>query len=170
MRQSPFAEADKKEALATRAEALREQAKERHDLPDFGGLARDNSEHRSSRYSGGDVGWISRSATATEWPTQVMDAMFSLRETGEISPVIRASDGIYLLKLIERQDSHPLPFDQVRSRIEYELTRERADKAEAEFYAQLKSNYPVQINTQRLAEIAQPIAATASRPPQLPAR
>jgi len=171
LRQSPFAQADRKEALLARAETLRQTALAgADDIRDFGALARDNSDHRPSRYKGGDVGWIEKSAVPTGWPVEVSAAMFALRQPGEIGPVIKAQDGVYLVRLIERQESHPSPFEQVRARVEYQFVRERAEKAEAEFYARLQATFPVMINTQRLDEIARTTAVAKATPPPMPAR
>lgn len=171
LRQDPLAQADRKRALLARAETLRQTALAgAEDIKDFGVLARDNSDHRSSRNKGGDVGWIDKSAVHTGWPTEVTAAIFALRQPGEIRPAIEAPEGIYLVKLIERQASHPSPFEQVRARVEHQFVRERAEKAEAEFYARLRATFPVVINTQRLNEIARTAAVAKATPPPMPAR
>ena len=169
LRLSPSVGAERKEALTARATALRDQAvAQAQDSKDFGVLARENSDHRRSRMSGGDVGWIEQNSMG--WPVEIIEAAFALREAGEISPPVQGPDGIYLLKLMEKQESHPLPFDQVRSRVEYQLTRERAEKAEADFYASLKTTFPVVINTQQLNTVAAITTSSNIKPPRMPAR
>jgi len=165
LRQGPSAHADLNEALQARANTIREQALAlAADCPDFGLLAMRNSDHRSSRNNGGDVGWVEKSARPTGWPAEVTEAMLALQHHGEISPVIKAENGCYILKLIERQESNALPFEEVRNRIQYQLVREREEKSEAEYYAQLKTTFPVRINTQRFDEIS-PAPVVAKAPP-----
>jgi parvulin-like peptidyl-prolyl isomerase len=171
LRQGPSAQADLKESMMARATAMREQALAAASTSkDFGALAGQNSDHRSSRNNGGDVGWVEKSKLHTTWPAEVTQAMFALQNPGEISPVIMAQDGIYLLKLMERQESSSLPFEQVRNRVQYQWVREREEKAEAEFYAQLKTMFPIKINTQRLSEIAPASVVAKVTPPRMPAR
>lgn len=171
LRQGPFVQPDLKEAMMARATALREQALAAASTSkDFGALAGQNSDHRSSRNNGGDLGWIEKSKLYSAWPSEVAQAMFALQSPGEISPVIQAQDGIYLLKLIERQESNSLPFEQVRNRVQYQFVREREEQAEAEFYAQLKATFPVKINTQRFDEIAPAPVVAKAPPPRMPAR
>ena len=68
---------------------------------DFGRLAQDFSEDPNSARNSGDLGFIPASALEKADP-QLKQAIVSLRP-GNISGIVRARDGYYLLKLIERQ-------------------------------------------------------------------
>ncbi|MBX3744873.1 MAG: peptidyl-prolyl cis-trans isomerase [Verrucomicrobiae bacterium] len=171
IRQSPLADEERKEALVARLAALRDQAVQQADsAPDFGELARAHSEHRATRHLGGDVGWMTHDTAAGAWPDEVVTALFALRRQGEISPAIRTSEGLFLLKLIARQPSEPLPLADVRERISQQLSRTRALEAEAAFYEGLKRAHPVRIDTNLLAELCQAPPRVAIRPPHLPLR
>lgn len=156
--------------LAAKAAALREQAvAEAASVADFGALAARYSDHRPSRGQGGNVGWVVSSGSTGAWPAEVMAGIRSLSQPGEVSPVIFAGPGCYLVKLIAWQPSKPVPLEQVRERVAAELARERGRQAETEFYAQLRSRFPVRIQVERLEEITPPTQQiTAARPPRLP--
>ncbi|MCW5556856.1 MAG: hypothetical protein KIT22_03305, partial [Verrucomicrobiae bacterium] len=97
------------------------------------------------------------------WPAGVSTAMQALRERGEISPVIATDEGFYLLKLVDWRRGDLPRFEQVRDRLQQEMTRERALAAEAEIYSRLRAAFPVQVHQQVLDEGLR--TATAFRPP-----
>ncbi len=168
---SPFAAADRAEALAKRVAAVREQAlREAGTSPDFGRLALEHSEHRASRHIGGDLGWLTVAAATNQWPAEVAAAMFALRQPGEISPAIRSERGYYLLRLLAYEPKRPEPLEEARDRVAYELVRARSAEAEARFYARARSLHPVQVDTQRLHRLSAAVPVVAAAPPALPAR
>jgi len=67
------------------------------DGADFEKYARKYSDHASAA-NGGDLG---PTTFTNEWPVEVLRAMAALREEGQLSPVVEAADGFYILKLIE---------------------------------------------------------------------
>lgn len=169
LRELPNASLERQAALIERANKVRAEAvAQASKTPDFGPLAAQYSDHRPSRNAGGDAGWFSLSGPSGAWPEQVLAGIRSLRDVGEVSPPVVAPNGVYLVKLITRQASTALPLEKVRERVQYEITRAHADRAEAEFYAQLKSAYPVRINAQLFEDIPSPATVAASRPPGLP--
>lgn len=71
---------------------------------DFGELAITNTEHRSSRHRGGSFGWM----TEGKQYDPVRNAVASIAaklQPGELSPVTVRREGIFLVRLIERQES-----------------------------------------------------------------
>jgi len=64
---------------------------------DFGELAKKYSASPGAS-NGGDPGVIGYTG---EWPAEVLQAAASLRNVGDISGVVEAGDGFYILKLIE---------------------------------------------------------------------
>jgi hypothetical protein len=166
---SPLAGAAGRESLATELAAVREQAlQQAGSLPGFGDLAR-HSDHRVSRSGGGDLGWMTRDAAARVWPEPVVGALFSLRQRGEVSPVISTPEGFFLLKLVERQDAQPLPLEEVRDRIHRHLWRIRVQEAEEAHYADLRLRHSVRVDTNLMARLGESPRQVASRPPPLPA-
>lgn len=160
-----------KETLTRKANAIREEALAITNNADFGTLAARYSDHRPSRNVGGDVGWIAATGPNAAWPAEVLAGARAMNQAGEISPVIFAGQGCYLLKLITWQPAEVVPLDQVRERATYEFARERARLAEAGYYSQLQSNFPVQINLPRFDEIVVSTRQIAdAKPPRLPMR
>lgn len=157
--------------LTQKASALHAEALAGTNSADFGMLAANYSDHRPSRNVGGDVGWIAATGPNAAWPAEVLAGARALNQPGEISPVIFAGQGCYLLKLITWQPAEVVPLDQVRERATYEFARERAQLAESGYYSQLQSNFPVQINLPRFDEIVVSTRQIAdAKPPRLPMR
>ena len=145
---------------------------------DFGPLAQEFSSHRGSRYMGGAIDWLINhpsQITKNRWPDSVQVAGFLLKNNGEYSQVeVRGSDakqkksqGIYLVRLIDRKESKARSLAQVKKGLTYKLNREKKRQTEEDLYTSLLSNNVV-INTwpDRLDQI-QPISE-ASRPQKGP--
>jgi peptidyl-prolyl cis-trans isomerase C len=85
---------------------------------DFGKLARENSDDKSSVAKDGDFGTISHNSP---YPEPVKKAVFALKE-GEVSEPVKQANGFYLI----RADSVVLqPFGDVRPQIIEELKQTR---------------------------------------------
>jgi peptidyl-prolyl cis-trans isomerase C len=85
---------------------------------DFGKLARENSDDKSSSAKDGDFGTISHNSP---YPEPVKKAVFALKE-GEVSEPVKQANGFYLI----RADSVVLqPFGEVRPQIIEELKQTR---------------------------------------------
>jgi len=139
----------------------------------FGDLARQHSDDAATRYQGGDCGWVDRGKTDYPWPQPVMDAMFALAKPGDISPVVRAADGLYLLKLIEAHEPAPLPLEKVRDRIAWQLGKQAAETRQQEFYERQKVGLRINVNREELTKLisqAQTAAPEVAGPPPLPDR
>jgi len=144
---SPKATEEKKAEARSRAEQILARARETADAqPDFGDLAQQHSDEQVSRYTGGKVGWVDKGATHQRWDPKVIQAIFDLRQPGQVSPVVETSEGHYLLKLIEHRPSTVKPLEQVRERIGYQLQQTRKQQIENEFFARLRATVPVRIN------------------------
>ena len=64
---------------------------------DFAEMAKKYSDH-PSKENGGDPGPITFSK---QWPLEVLQGAATLKEVGELSRVVEAPDGFYILKLVE---------------------------------------------------------------------
>jgi parvulin-like peptidyl-prolyl isomerase len=155
-----------------RAEELRIQAVAASgELPHFGLLAQTHSDDQTTRYRGGDCGWITRENLKQRWDAQVVAAIVKLQKPGQISPVVRAADGYYLAKLIQRKAALTAPLKTVRERIEKKLM-DAAQKRERERFEQdQRAGLKIEINEALLKSIEAP--ARSSRggevaPPPMP--
>lgn len=144
------------ERYRPRLEAVRAQVRQAGAaLPatnGFGDLARTHSEHRASRFRGGDVGWLPESGAADPWGTAVRGLAATLREPGDLSEVSATPAGLFLVRLIDRQPGADQPFAAVREQIRRTLRADRRRQVEEQFRQ----------------EILQ--AARVERPPDMAAR
>jgi hypothetical protein len=92
-----------------------------HDTP-FAEIAKAFSTG-GSRWNGGDMHWLTRDDKARD--EKVLKAVFSLGE-GRVSQIIKLSDTSYtFVKVEDREDAYTRPFDEVKSKLETSLRREK---------------------------------------------
>jgi len=168
---SPRMTAEKREELLKRAEAARAEALALEPgVPAFGSVAVRYSEDQDSRYRGGDIGWLPAGTTDGRFDKQVNDALAALKAPGQISPVITAPDGYYIVKLIEAKAATVKPFNQVRDGVKYQVIREKKQRIESDLIAQLKGRIPVTVNSALMQTVNQTDAVKQAGPPALPKR
>lgn len=155
-----------KRAETARAEALKLKPATRS----FGSVAVRYSDHQSTRYRGGDTGWITAGKIDSRWPEEVNKAIFAMKEQGKVSPVITTADGHYLVKLMETKESAPKPLSAVKEQIKHQLYNQKRARVEEEFYRELKKKVPVRLNQAKLEAIEPPggQGGNAQKPPALP--
>lgn len=141
----------------------------------FGKLAIRYSEDQSSRYRGGDIGWLETGRFSYPWPRPVLEAGYSLEE-GEVSPVIASEDGLYLVMKTDSREASVTPFSEVEEAIRDRLrTRRRRELREA-FLESTRRNARIEVNRDYLASIDVPEASNATAtnrqgvPPGLPGK
>lgn len=165
------ASAEKKVELHARAERARGEALVlAPGVPAFGPVALAYSEDQGSRYRGGDIGWFRAGDNDGVPDKAVLDALFALKTPGEVSPVITAADGYYLVRLCEVRTAASKPFEAVRDGVRYRVTREKRHRVEREFIARLQGKIPVTVNEEALRALTPAAPGTTAEPPALPAR
>ncbi|PXA05117.1 hypothetical protein DDZ13_03915 [Coraliomargarita sinensis] len=126
------------EALIERMEKAKAAVAE---LPDdtrgFGALAMTYSEEATSRFKGGDIGWLQAGLPKYRWPEAVMNAAFAL-EPDELSDVIETEDGVYLLKKTDSRGAVVRPLDKY---LQASLQRELLQQKKAELREQLERKW-----------------------------
>ncbi len=158
-------------AEKVRAEAAALPANVRH----FGKVALRYSDDRTSRYQGGVIGWlVEHNGRSYRWDPAVVDAVFSLAQPGDISPVIETEKGFYVVRLVDREDSQERPLEMLAAGIRRALMQERRHQLESELETQLTAGIAVEVDEAALAEVPAPEStvpeAAEPAPPQLPAR
>ena len=165
-------EAEQQQKFQKQAAELRQKALEQSAAqPDFGLLAQENSDDQATRYRGGDCGWITRQNPKYRWDPKVVEALFTLKKTGEISPVIRAAEGFYIGKLIERKSAETAPLAAVRERIERQLIAAEQKRGRSKFETEQRRGLRVEINEALLKTIQAPARfanTNAAAPPAMP--
>ena len=161
------ASAGKRAEVAARAEAVLAEAMT-NASPDhtFGLVAQRHSEHQSSRYRGGDIGWLTAGATNSQWAPAVLEAVFKLSQPGETSQVIESSTAFYLIRIVEKQPARMRPLEEVKDGVAYLITRQKEQQREEELHAAMKQGLNIQINQTLLDSIAVPVRET--KPPGMP--
>lgn len=101
---------------------------------------KENFEKLAKKYSigptaskGGDLGYLERGATGVP---EFEDAAFKLKKAGEVGPVLSAGAAFHIIKLYDRKDVEPQPFNKVKERI---ITSESKKKQKELFDALISS-------------------------------
>ncbi len=104
----------------------------------FGALAMTYSEEATSRFKGGDVGWIRTGESQYRWPDAVVETGFALSERGTISQVIETDEGFYLLKKLDSRAAVVRPLDD---RLSASLQTTLLNEKRAALTVQLKDEW-----------------------------
>jgi parvulin-like peptidyl-prolyl isomerase len=134
----------------------------------LGTVAAGYSEDQASRYRGGDVGWFDQGRAEYRWPTEVVSAGFALAKNGDISQVINAADGFYVVSRLDWREPGVIPLEQVQNALRRRLLEEKRQQVEIAFNLQLQSVTPVEIFTQALAKVQYPTTALAKAEETMP--
>lgn len=162
---------EKKGELLKRAEDARAEALALEPgIPGFGAVAVKYSDDQDSRYRGGDSDWLQAGAVDGRRDKKVSEALAALKTPGQVSPVITAADGYYIVKLIETKAATVKPFAAVKDGVRYQVVQEKKKKLEDEFIEQLKKKIPVTVNSGLLQTISLPAEGKKAGPSPLPKR
>lgn len=112
-------DAEKKKARS-KIDALLKQARAGID---FAKLAEENSGCPSSK-QGGDLGYFGKGQMVKPFE----DAAFAMKP-GDISDVVETQFGYHIIKLLEKKASSKVPLDDVKTRIEESLKRQKVAAA-----------------------------------------
>ncbi|MCI0541038.1 MAG: peptidyl-prolyl cis-trans isomerase, partial [Verrucomicrobiales bacterium] len=102
----------------------------------FGALAIDYSDDDTTRYRGGDLGWLERDSAKYHFDPAMLAAGSALKTPGETSPIIRGREALFLVRLIGQrvaEEATPKPAEDLvrhRAHIEKRRTLENAFAAE----------------------------------------
>src|SRR5712692_6239603 len=107
------------EEIRKKAEDVLKKAKKGAKFED---LAKQYSED-TSKDKGGDLGWIVQGQTVPEFEK----AAFSLPKGG-ISDLVRTQYGFHIIKVLDHENAHTQPFEEVRASIEAPMLLSRADQ------------------------------------------
>ena len=152
-------------AVNARKEALELSGKTRS----FGSVAVKYSDHQSSRYRGGDTGWLAAGETRRPFPLEVLKVIYTQSSPGDVSPLITTPTGFFIIKSMGIKESAPYPFDSVKTKIHHQLLAEKKEAVTHAFYEKLKSDIPVHIDTEKIKTIDFTDRRTIEKKPKPPA-
>jgi len=157
-------ESSRRAEVADRAESIRAEAAAASDAA-FRGIVQRHSDDQSTRYAGGDTGWIEEGRGAGRWPPAVVKAAFALESPGELAPVVDADTGFYIVRLAERREAAVRPLDEVCAQVAYHLQRQGEAETQRLFLEEMKGDLEISINETLLQSmhVRQPIS-TATVP------
>ncbi len=87
----------------------------------FGQMAIANSEHRGTRFKGGDLGWLRPGTENDKVRAATAEIVQNLDLPGQLSEVVVREEGVFLVRLIDRRKARTKSFEQVRSQIKQKL-------------------------------------------------
>lgn len=125
------------DALRERAEAVLERCQK--DPDHFTGAARELSNCPSGA-NGGDLGWLVRGETVPEFERVI----FAGVDPGLWPRPIPTRFGWHLLRIIERDPGHPLPFESARAQVAAYVRSQSRRKAGVQYLKRLAAEASVQ--------------------------
>jgi len=110
--------------IRKKAEDILAQARKKGS--NFADLANKYSEDPGSKTKGGDLGWLTHGQTVAEFDKTV----FNL-PVGQISDLVRTEYGFHIIKVLEKENAHTKPFDEVKDSIRAPLLQNKIDQLAA---------------------------------------
>jgi peptidyl-prolyl cis-trans isomerase D len=133
----------------------------------FEDLAKKYSEDPGSKAKGGDLGWVMRGQMVPEFEK----ATFDLNK-GEISGLIKTQYGFHIIKVLDKENAHTKPFDEVKDQIRPQFVLNKVEKTAGDTADKISSEIR-QSNKVTLDDLAQKyhltIADTRALGPNEPA-
>ena len=155
---------EKRAEIARKAHAVLAEAKAA-TIADgtFGLLAQNHSEDQSSRYQGGDIGWLRVGDTNVPWSPAVLSAISRLAQPGDFAQVIETPAAFYLVRLVERQPPSMRPLNDMKDGIGYLVARQKEEQQQQAFYDRIGHELNVRTNHALVESIRLPV--NQLRPP-----
>lgn len=107
---------------------------------DFARLAADQSADETTKFTGGDLGWIERGSLDTEWEVIV----FAMGQ-GEVRGPVTGPRGLHVFQVTEVERNENRPFEEVKEQIRAELFRREQDKQTQQWLTELRDKAHLEI-------------------------
>jgi len=130
-------------------------------------VVRAYADDPGEKVNGGMSNFFIEGEQSRRYPQPVADAMLGLKLRGDTAGPIATPRALYLIKLAERRDAQPMPYEQVKAEIYKRLQHEQREKMLAAFCEDLKKEFPVTVNEARL-KTALPKPTGQGAPPPAP--
>ncbi len=103
---------------------------------DFAQLAKESSKDPGSKDDGGMLGFFGRNQMVPEFE----QAAFALKK-GEVSAPVKSQFGWHVIKLEDRREKKPPPFEQIKDRIKGSLVHKKAQEVAGDLRGKAKIEY-----------------------------
>jgi peptidyl-prolyl cis-trans isomerase C len=137
----------------------------------FGALAIDYSDDQSSRYRGGDIGWLDAGNFSYRWPRLVLETGYALEE-GQVSELIETDQGLYLVMKTGWREGSIAKLEAVRPTLEQGLLLKKRREIQETFRREIVGHAAPKINRDVLGSVELPAQTIARNrevgPPELP--
>ena len=130
----------------------------------FGGVAINYSEDQTSRYRGGDIGWLDVGSFPEQWPKSVLQAGYAL-EKGKMSGIIETEKGLFVVMKTDDRESAATPFNTASAGLRRELVSKKHQQIEAVFAKETARLIKTEIDPSALASVEIP---SSPKPAALP--
>jgi peptidyl-prolyl cis-trans isomerase D len=126
----------------------------------FEDLAKKYSQDPGTKEKGGDLGFIIQAQTVPEFEK----AAFSL-DKGQISDLVKTQYGFHIIKVLEKENAHTKPFDEVKESMRAPMALQQADQKANDISDQM-AKVIRQSNKASLDDLAKefPLTVTETRP------
>lgn len=117
------------------------------DSKGFGALAMRYSDEGTSRFKGGDIGWLQAGRAQYRWPDAVVEALFALSPEAPLSPVIESGDAVYLLKYMDHRPERVRSLDDsLFQSIQRNLYAQAQARVRESMESEWRAQFAVEIN------------------------
>jgi peptidyl-prolyl cis-trans isomerase C len=159
------------------ANAVLEAAKKTTSATEWGELVRSKSVDPASKANVpidlvGDFGIVSppsdlQAEPNAKVPIEVRTALFQVAKIGDVyDGVVQGSDHkFYILRLTQKTEAHDRTYAEAERSIRVRLVQEKIREKEEALVAQLKAEFPVQIDDAVLATVRVDLVSDAGAPP-----
>ncbi len=121
----------------------------------FGAVAINCTDDQVSRYRGGDLGWLKTPSDFTRWPASVVESGFRLPK-GQISDVIEADDGFYLIMKSDERPAVVTPLEKVQAGLRRKLEDQQRRAVATAYVEEVVRTAGPTVNDARLASVELP--------------
>ncbi len=117
------------------------------DGESFEDLARKYSDDLGSKERGGSLGLVYKGKTVPAFE----DAVFALKEKGEVSGVVKSTFGFHVIRLDELSKEEKIPFDEVKASIEDSILTNIRQSVRLPIFEQLRDPERVKVSSEGVA-------------------
>jgi peptidyl-prolyl cis-trans isomerase C len=110
-----------------------------------------STDDAMNKQRGGDLSFFAQNST--QWPKEVVEAAFKLKNIGDISAPVKSAKGWHVLKLTGRRKAINRTFEEVKRQIQNRLYRDKRQKAQEDYINELKKKANVQLFEDKLAQV-----------------